>query len=630
MLPTDLAKHLPEADALIIVPPFAGIDRPSLGAHVLQACAREKGFEVRILYANLLLAAKIGELDYEAICFASTSNLLGERYFAHAAYDVSPGVYRGDRKKSDRPLRNPQNHVPPVGWEKFAEWASAAGDWAQALAEKLTQCRFPVIGCTSTFEQTAASISLLKRIKALRPDIITVMGGANCEGPMAKGVRSLTSDLDYVFSGESEVNFPEFLAQVKAGKRPDEHVFYGSPCHDLDKLPTPDFTEYYAQLADFLPDSEISKSGNMWLPYESSRGCWWGEKHHCTFCGINGGGMVFRQKSPDRVISELQQLCRQHPTNKVCMVDNIMPHTYFDSLLPRLAEELPDLHMFYEQKANLTIERVALLKSSGVQVIQPGIEALSTPLLRLMKKGVSAAQNIALLRYARIVDLAVNWNLLYAFPGDRLEWYASTAELMPLLRHLNPPTGLCHLSIDRFSPYFERPHEYQITNLQAMPPYFDVLPDQVDHHQIAYHFEGAYSSESREHPEFMKEIEKAIEEWREVWKPTDKALPVLEVAPLSNDLFLVADSRGLPDSPEFEFVNLARASIALVGPTILSGPEEADWALKRKVCVELDGNIVPLATAPAGVLHSLEEAVRVVRRTMSLPVLTNAYVSATV
>jgi len=29
----------PEADAILIVPPFADIRRPSLGVHLLQACA---------------------------------------------------------------------------------------------------------------------------------------------------------------------------------------------------------------------------------------------------------------------------------------------------------------------------------------------------------------------------------------------------------------------------------------------------------------------------------------------------------------------------------------------------------------------------------------------------------------
>ena len=621
MLPSSLASHLVDADALIIIPPFAGLDRPSLGAHVLQACAREHGFDVRVLYANILLAHEMGELDYEAICFASTSNLLGERFFAPAAYGAPREVYTG-AQGSKRKRRNPENHIPPMGWEKFSAWAGAADSWAEAVAGEVTKRQFKVIGCTSTFEQTAASIALLTHIKRIRPDAIAIMGGANCEGAMAEGIRSLTSVVDFVFSGESEVTFPAFLQSLKDDVLQKSPVIEGSPCRTMDAVPTPDFSEYYAQLGSFLPDSEIAKSGNMWLPYESSRGCWWGEKHHCTFCGINGGGMVFRQKTPDRVISELQKLLKEHPTNKVCMVDNIMPHDYFDELLPRMAEEVPDLHMFYEQKANLTFERVSSLKSAGVQVIQPGIEALSTPLLRLMKKGVSAAQNIALLRYARIVDLSVNWNLLYAFPGDRLEWYEETVKLLPLLTHLNPPTGLCHLSVDRFSPYFERPADYNIRSLRAMAPYFDVLPSHVDQHQVAYHFEGDYDSESRENPAVVTAMEAGIKTWREQWQPAEAPLPALEIAPLSNDLFLVADTRGLPDSQEFEFVNLARASVGLVGRTPLADPDDIEWALRRRICVELDGHIVPLATAPSGVLSSLESGARMLlRRLPQLPVI---------
>jgi hypothetical protein len=40
-------------DALILVPPFFELRYPSLGAHVLQACARAAGFRVRVFYANL-------------------------------------------------------------------------------------------------------------------------------------------------------------------------------------------------------------------------------------------------------------------------------------------------------------------------------------------------------------------------------------------------------------------------------------------------------------------------------------------------------------------------------------------------------------------------------------------------
>src|SRR2546423_10780017 len=96
----DLSTVLGDADALIIVPPFAGVDRPSLGAHVIQACAREAGFRVRVLYANLVLAAKMGEVAYEGVCYAPTTDLVGERFFARTAYGVPPFGVRAVLKQA--------------------------------------------------------------------------------------------------------------------------------------------------------------------------------------------------------------------------------------------------------------------------------------------------------------------------------------------------------------------------------------------------------------------------------------------------------------------------------------------------------------------------------------------------
>ena len=64
------------------------------------------------------------------------------------------------------------------------------------------------------------------------------------------------------------------------------------------------------------------------------------------------------------------------------------------------------------------MEKVVALKQAGVDSIQPGIEALSTSYLERMRKGVTAAMNIALLRYAISADLSLSWNLLYDFPGS--------------------------------------------------------------------------------------------------------------------------------------------------------------------------------------------------------------------
>jgi ribosomal peptide maturation radical SAM protein 1 len=596
-----LRDAIKPGDCLIVVPPFAGLDRPSLAAHVLQACAREAGLRVRVLYANVLLAAEIGEMHYEAICYAPSSSLIGERFFASAAFDVAP-LGRTTPSSEGYFKRVSKNINLNITFDDLVRFESIAKPWADLIARCISELDFPVVGCTTTFEQTSASVAVLRRVKALNPSTVTVLGGANCEGQLAEGIHTLSAPIDFVFSGESELTFPEFLTRIIKGQRVTTPIIEGQPCTNMDAIPTPTFIEFYEQYERFLPDGFLGRTKNVWLPYESSRGCWWGEKHHCTFCGINGQTMKFREKSPARVVNELKELLSRHPTNMVCMVDNIMPHSYFKTLLPRFSEELPGMHLFYEQKANLTLDHVTALKAAGVAVIQPGIEALSTSLLKRMNKGVTARQNVGLLRYARSVDLAINWNLLYGFPGDQRVEYDDTLRLLPLLRHLHPPTGVFHLSVDRFSPYFNFPTRYGVTNVRPMPGYADVFPPHALPSKLAYHFIADYESDADAHPEIMQAITEEVDTWRGMWESESTAPPMLTITRVGEDLYLMVDSRGLPNTQWSTFINEGQAAVALVG-TPREDSEEARWAIAKKVAINLDSFVVPLATASVPLLR---------------------------
>lgn len=590
-----------DGEVLLIVPPFAGLEMASLAAHILQACAREAGFEVRVLYANILLAAEIGPEAYTGICYGtSMPAMIGERFFAAAAYGLPPLGRWVERVRADygnfrraSAAAGPE----PISWEELERFESRTSAWAEAVAEEVAARPYKIVGCTTSFEQTAASLALIRRIKARRPDIIAVLGGANCEGEMAEGILSLGAPVDFVFSGESEVTWPEFLREYAQGRLPSEPIVSGHPCHDLDALPTPDYGEFFDQLAAYLP--EMNPVNGVWLAYESSRGCWWGQKHHCTFCGLNGMGMRFREKAADRVIADLKDMTARYPVRKVCMVDNIMPHTYFRTLLPRLAEELPNLHIHYEQKANLSLEKVMALKAAGVAEVQPGIEALSTSLLRRMRKGVSAAQNVALLRYARSAGMALKWNLLHGFPGDRPEDYEETLALIPLLIHLQPPKGLFSLSIDRFSPYFSQAEEFGVRNLRPIESYADVFPPYADLFKIGYHFTADYPTGAHEKPEVIEAIKEELSAWRAAWLGTQP--PAAHIHPVSPGLFVLHDSRGFAGIEEYSYLTREEAAAALAGgPT--TDPEHLQWALARRLGVMLDGSLVPLATAEPAVL----------------------------
>ncbi|MBW1878859.1 MAG: RiPP maturation radical SAM C-methyltransferase [Deltaproteobacteria bacterium] len=587
---------LPEAECLLVVPPLALLNWPALGVHQLQACAREAGFEVAVLYLNVLYGALVGPTHYERLSNAPNALLLGDRLFSRAAFGAPPLGFATERFWRD-------NAVGDTGLsqEDLLAWEDLATALVEHMATAIADRGYRVVGATTTFDQTSASLALLGRVKTLRPESTVIVGGANCEDAMAEGIRSLAVPLDHVFSGESEEVFVQFLRAVAAGEDPGPPIVRGAPCTDLDALPTPRFEEYFAQLSAHLPDLDAP----LWLTFETSRGCWWGQKHHCTFCGLNGTGIGFRQKSADRALAQLKEVLADAPTRRVCMTDNIMPFRYHESFVPRVRSEVGEVDLFYEQKANLTLSQVKNLWDAGTKTIQPGIEALDTELLRLVRKGVQARQNVALLRYARCLGMAIQWNLLWGLPGDDAEPYRRTLALLPLLRHLCPPLSLNLVSIDRFSPTFDEAEQFAVTELRPMQAYSEVFPDHADLARLAYHFEAEYPSGSRDALALMSELNREVQRWHEAWEGDPHKRPALTVNRVARGQYVLVDTREV-GSPPTLFLDERQARAVLVG-----GPRgkvaRAAWAMERGYAVDLDGWCTPLAVAPYPLLTEFQE-----------------------
>jgi len=371
----------------------------------------------------------------------------------------------------------------------------------------------------------------------------------------------------------------------------------------MDAIPPMDYDDYYEQRAAYLspPDDAVVEKAIL---YETSRGCWWGQKQHCTFCGLNGEGMAFRSRSPDRVIGELRALVAKYRPAYIVMADNIMPHKYFSTVVPRLATELPGLNIFYEQKANLPRERLVLLKHAGINSIQPGIEALSSELLTLMRKGTTARQNIALLRDARGVQIALAWSLLWGFPGDRPAWYEETLAMLPLLHHLQPPNAFAPLMFDRFSPYFDQAEQFGVSDLRPFPGYRDFLPAGAAVEKVAYHFTGTYRCAGIEAPNLMRAIDEAVGAWRAAW--TGRQPPELRIRKYAG-VFCLVDTRGLPGCRPIEFLGAREARRLVVSEPYDDSPEQRSL-ISRNLALRLDGYFVPLAVADQSIFMRLNEA----------------------
>jgi ribosomal peptide maturation radical SAM protein 1 len=386
-----------------------------------------------------------------------------------------------------------------------------------------------MVGFTSMFMQNGASFALARRLKRRNPRLITVIGGANCEFPMGRVIAQRVPDIDYVFSGPALKNFPEFVERQLDGTASGPALagvftkdWRSLPAGDvlgeelsIDEPVALDYDEFLSRFETYFPGGHARLS----VPIETSRGCWWGQRAHCTFCGLNGATMAYRAMKPELAIGLFKSLFRYSgKVRSIKAVDNILPKNYIDQVLPFL-DTPKDVEIFYEVKADLKKHELEVLANAGVKAVQPGIESLATSTLKLMRKGTSACQNISFLKNCAAVGIKPVWNLLIGFPGERAAVYRRYCEVLPRLTHLPPPNGVFPVRFDRFSPYHKEAESYSL-RLRPMDFYSYVYPfDPVGLQDFAYYFddENAAAEYVQEMAEWVEPLRSLVGAWQARW-----------------------------------------------------------------------------------------------------------------
>lgn len=512
--------------------PFANLALPSIALTQLKAIAEEQlpgEVSVEILYLNHDFGRYAGRTfyDYLADSMEAHTSGLGDWIFRQA---VSPTLADNTEAYLGRYFpRTDAEHMRLR--ESIARFRAGLDGFMDELIEKYRLAQYDIVGFTSMFMQNAANLSMSRKLKERNPGITILMGGANCEFPMGAVLAEKFENIDFVFSGPALKSFPEFLRYWIAGNidccrsirgilsRTKARSERGSETVGEDlAIDVPiklDFEPYLKQYEEYFPEASIKPS----LPFETSRGCWWGERSHCTFCGLNGVSMAYRAMKPDSAIALFNSLFRyEGRIASLSAVDNILPKSYLRDVLPFL--KTPEgLTIFYEVKADLSEEDIATLKRARVDQIQPGIEALATSTLKLMKKGTTAFQNIQLLKLCCQYGITPHWNLLVGFPGEGPESYMQYLDVLPRILHLPPPSGPFPVRFDRFSPYFYKADSYNL-ELKPLDFYSFVYPlEEEDMRDLAYYFyDNNFAADYfLVMAEWIERVNAEITKWRQRW-----------------------------------------------------------------------------------------------------------------
>ncbi len=324
------------------------------------------------------------------------------------------------------------------------------------IADGAVRTHAPDVVClTLPFPGTVyGAFRMARRIKALRPQTVVVMGG----GYASTELRGLADprvfdDVDYVVLDDGETPLRRLLEHIQSrnlpllqmmdGTRPshpsarlvrtffrdgDRVVFADGPtvhgaAHGNDDSPGAAAPDYgglplgrYFAMAEMLNPMHRLWSSARWNKLMLAHGCYW---HRCRFCDTNLDYIRRYRATPAAVLADhIEAIIRQTGQTGFHFIDEAAP----PAVLQRLAEELVRRRLTITWWGNIRFEAAfspelaQLLARSGCVAVTGGMEAASDRLLEVLDKGVTVAQASRVAHAFADAGVMVHAYLMYGCP----------------------------------------------------------------------------------------------------------------------------------------------------------------------------------------------------------------------
>ncbi len=579
---------------LLINMPQYYTQRPCLPLALFKAMFKRENLPSRVLDLNFLLADRIGTIRYGFIeSRIQIVELVNGLWGPH----VWGSSFRATTEEWLHRCRDIFKHEPdPVidfSWLREFRDVHIPRFLSDCLDHLFVGPAPTVIGFSCYMSQVLPALALGRLIREHRPEIKLVYGGAAFHGGMGEEYIQKIEWIDAVSTGEADDVVVRLFCDLADGKEPQglQGILYrdgsGAVQHGpayqpvsrevFTALPDPDFDDFFEFAAKMGIHEDPQWRENVTLPFEGSRGCWWGSKSQCTFCGLNGCSMAYRFKTGEQIYKTLSACIEKHHIFNFLATDTAMCREQFETLLPSLAQSpfRKQLRLSGEVRATISRDQAASLARAGFDRLQCGIENLSTRILQLLRKGTRGLQNVYFLKICRQYGITPVWYFLHNIPGERIENYMDSAALIPKIIHLHPPrySFAYPLLLYRFSPYFME--KTKVRNFRPRRWYAYQYPvDRIDLSRVAYAFEAQWKDTLD--PEDYEEINTWIKVWYQAWMNGSK-IPQLAVTLWRDNCSVEVEDTRVKGSPRTWILGPEQAEVL----KILDDPGSVDTVMRK-------------------------------------------------
>ena len=307
-----------------------------------------------------------------------------------------------------------------------------AGDAFAFLEQALRAEKYDLVGISAMVTMARDAALAAELVKRIRPEAKVILGGPH---PTMMAERVLEHPaVDAVCLGEGEETLVEVVEQGGFAGVPGVWHREGSEVkrnpprpllQELDQLPFPAF-----DLLDLEPyfqgwfQLDTVRPGLRGTSVLATRGC----PFQCTYCQptlerLFGRGL--RQRSPGRVVDELQELQGRYRLNAFLFADDtfIADRAWVQAFCRELRGRGLGLIWGCNVRADLAgAELLAEMRDAGLRKIYVGIETYSDRIRReVFGKKISREQVEEVTRAARSLKLSVQGYFMFGAPGETRE-----------------------------------------------------------------------------------------------------------------------------------------------------------------------------------------------------------------
>lgn len=314
----------------------------------------------------------------------------------------------------------------------------AKGMSYKELGKEIEDGHYDLIGISCTTSSFESARRIARMVREVSHSQI-ILGGVHASA-LPEMILRRFPEFDIVVIGEGEETILELcnslslkdpdLSQVRGiAFRQDGQILLTPPrpfIKDLDSLPYP--ARDLVDLSHYRPHAQLGR-GKRSATMISSRGC----PYRCTFCASHlTTGFVFRARSPENVVGEIEYLIETYGVEHIIFVDD--EFTLNQERVKRICELIIDRGIkvdwfCFTRVDTLSKELLSLMKEAGCFCLCFGIESADEEILKRLKKQITVEQCRRALNWCNELGFKTHTSFILGNPGDSKESIEATINL---------------------------------------------------------------------------------------------------------------------------------------------------------------------------------------------------------